>query len=398
MGGGVVGAPVVSGCASISALSEDCWNRLVSGAGLYLSRGWLAAMESDPAFAARYLAVGDCDSGLLGALPVYIECGQADSIASGALPARAFSDELGCPAVWAPAVLLGSRMGHANRLLIRPDLPTEIRRQTLAALMDAARRVIGDVAAPSVACLHLPKADACSVQAELPGSQILLGAVTASIAVSPGDDLEGYIKQLPRQRRSAIRKERRAFLAEGLEIERGRLSEHVAHAAPLLTAVRRRYGHTDSENQLRRYLERMANNGSLDGSSVMFVCRRGAAVVAFALFFEHDGVLYSRSWGIRDDARQLPHLYANLVYYAAIEHALDNAITRIELGPGSLEAKVLRGATLTPTWSVLALTRPHDATIDTRLAETNSAYRAQLRERLGRFTGIDSDGPEWDAL
>jgi predicted N-acyltransferase len=121
--------------------------------------------------------------------------------------------------------------------------------------------------------------------------------------------------------------------------------------APLLAALQARYGALDSVPIIRRRLAEQA--AILDEKAVCFFCWKRSAMVAFSLFYEWEDELYARVVGF--DYEALPEdsrAYFSILFYEPIKFAIANKIGAIHYGRGTTEAKVRRGATLEPRWSV----------------------------------------------
>lgn len=120
---------------------------------------------------------------------------------------------------------------------------------------------------------------------------------------------------------------------------------------PLLAALQARYGALDSPRIIQRRLAEQAE--VLDERAICFLCRNNSATVGFSLFYEWEDELYARVVGF--DYEALPEdsrAYFSVLFYEPIRFATGTKIRAIHYGRGTAEAKVRRGASLEPRWSV----------------------------------------------
>jgi predicted N-acyltransferase len=115
-------------------------------------------------------------------------------------------------------------------------------------------------------------------------------------------------------------------------------------------AHQRKYGDLVTDAQMARYLR--LQEAYLGEASTVFVDERGGDIRGFTLYYAHGGTLYSRAGGF-DQERAAPFAYFNVSLYAPIRHAAEHGFTTLDLGLGSYRAKRLRGAEVTPLWSVV---------------------------------------------
>jgi predicted N-acyltransferase len=151
---------------------------------------------------------------------------------------------------------------------------------------------------------------------------------------------DDYLAQLKSKRRYAVRHERSALVAQGVEI-RVMTGAEIPDAlfAPMfkiyLSTIEklywgRQYLTREFFNLARQHLKRY----------LCFVCAyRGGRLIAATINLEKSGVLYGRYWGCFED---LKYLHFNVCYYAAIEHCIERGLQRFEPGAGG-EYKWLRG-------------------------------------------------------
>jgi hypothetical protein len=191
-------------------------------------------------------------------------------------------------------------------------------------------------------------------------------------------DFEGLLAEFNHKKRKNIRQERRHAHAcgvtidwvDGVDMRESDLDE--LHALYLETFDRK--GNTAA---LTRTFFSMIRE-RMPGSFHAAVARRGARIVAAAIYFSSSTTLYGRYWGALED---LPGMHFELCYYQAIEYVLRRGLARCEPGAQG-EHKIARGFLPTRTRSAHLITHPGFRTairgaLD-REAEALREYRAEL--------------------
>ncbi|MGA2410158.1 MAG: GNAT family N-acetyltransferase [Candidatus Binataceae bacterium] len=149
-----------------------------------------------------------------------------------------------------------------------------------------------------------------------------------------------YLTQLKSKRRYAVKHERAALQGQGITI---RAIAGDAIPDELFPPMHRIYQSTIQKLYWgRQYLtHKFFDLARRDLKRYLcFVCAfRGDELVAGTINLQRAGVFYGRYWGAFEDVK---FLHFNVCYYAAIEHCIDNGITRFEPGAGG-EYKWLRG-------------------------------------------------------
>lgn len=142
-------------------------------------------------------------------------------------------------------------------------------------------------------------------------------------------DFGDFLGALASRKRKAIRKEREAALADGLEIV------HLTGSAITEAhwdAFWRFYQDTGQRKWGRPYLTRafFSMVGETMGERVLLMLAlRDGRPIAGALNFIGGDCLYGRYWGATED---VPFLHFELCYYQAIEWAIAHGLTRVEAG------------------------------------------------------------------
>jgi predicted N-acyltransferase len=156
-----------------------------------------------------------------------------------------------------------------------------------------------------------------------------------------------FLSNLASRKRKAIRKERAAALADGIEIEwiTGRdISE--AHWDAFFAF----YMDTGSRKWGRPYLNRkfFSLAGEAMANRILLVMAKHAGrYIAGALNFIGDDALYGRNWGAIEEH---PFLHFEVCYYQAIEFGIARGLKRVEAGAQG-EHKLARGYRPVTTYS-----------------------------------------------
>ena len=161
------------------------------------------------------------------------------------------------------------------------------------------------------------------------------------------DAFDAFLGELSSAKRKTIRKERDAVRAEGVTFEwlTGKdLSEAVwdDFFAGYIETGSRKWG--------RPYLSRefFSRAGEAMGEQILLVvAKRGGRIIAGALNFFGNGVLYGRNWGA---VEAVPLLHFEACYYQAIEFAIAKGFKRVEAGAQGPH-KLMRGYLPRPTYS-----------------------------------------------
>ncbi|MET9831583.1 peptidogalycan biosysnthesis protein [Streptomyces sp. NPDC006385] len=314
---------------SVHAVPVTDWDRLARHAAVYLSHRWLAGEESDPTATASYALVRDRDGTLVAAAPLYLVHDEPNAYYEPAhLP----------PGTEKPRVVAGARRGYHNTPLIDPRLPEGLGAACLALLREAARShaerhgtthwwpYLTESAARRLAPLYGTPAHRLEDDATIP---------------LPGTCFDDYLAALPSKRRVAIRHERAAFEAAGLEVRRQGLADCYEDAGRLLAALQRSHGHGHDTDAMTGLLKRQAD--AMGEHARVVAAYDGPSMTGFCLYYHHGGTTWLRAVGLAPD-RPAPFAYFALTYYAPVEDAYRHGTTALHAGMKAMEAKRRRGA------------------------------------------------------
>jgi predicted N-acyltransferase len=258
--------------------------------------------------------------------------------------------------------------------------PGADRERAAAAVVDALGELAAARGCRAAAVLHLPATEAPELAAALAAAGYRTGVVSAECWLELAwDSFDGYLAMLPRNRRTSVKREIRAFAEGGLTTTLDGAEGLTRRTAELHSAWRARYGTGVPVDQL---LDQYARIGAelADRLRLVRVWRDGEQV-AFSLFYVHDGIWYGRACGFDyDRLHRLEFGYFNTTCYAPLRHALAEGARRMELSIESYQAKLARGCRLRPL--SLAL-RTDEAGLADLLAAADARTRARLAELAG---------------
>ncbi|WP_280275287.1 GNAT family N-acetyltransferase [Nocardia wallacei] len=362
---------------TLATIAPGEWDGLVHPGDLFSSYAWLRHLD-DVSGAHAVVAVRASDR-LVGATAVW-----NGERTPGLFHLRGFFTDLTGP--WdEPFLWLGARRSVRNGLVCASGpLRSPALHRLLAACRDHARtHGHAGVVAP-----YLPLPAARELVAAHPDARLLLHSADAAIDVPP-DGSAGLIARANGHGRKRRRRELRGFTAVGHTVEWSAVtSEIAAEIAPLIAKSRRKHGSAEGVSWMTAIFAAQREAGLLDDAAVA-MCRRHGELAAAAVCYRHGDSLHGRYYGATEapDPHSSPYFVTTCV--APVDYAARNGLRRVLLSTSSLQAKVLRGATLHPLAAVVLLSRGTVAGADAHNRRTVRDYRA----RFARFSS--SLGPEW---
>jgi hypothetical protein len=364
--------PVITVIDSIDQFHESERAVVTGGQGFYSSVPWNRFLENDPAHDVWYVAARGADGVLLGVLPVYVHAGgPRSSVDHNYDPGIVF----GQPPAASTPLLVGGRAGYETRPLLRPDLTPAERARVLDALVQRCRRMADAWGLDGLASMYLTSAAAHELGPAFATGEPRITGVCAVIGLEGMRSLDDFTSPMSKKRRYRIVREIRDFEASSFRLRAGRLSDWCDVVGQLLAEHHRRFGHDDTPAMMVDHFTRQAAH--LDELSHVLVCERAGVPVGFALNYEWEGTWYLRAAGAADGLRGASAAFFNFAYYAPIRAALERGIRRYDVGPTSLQTKLLRGARLEPRWSLVS----GDDDLD-RGAQWNDAQLARWEAEL----------------
>ncbi|MDN3293349.1 peptidogalycan biosysnthesis protein [Streptomyces ficellus] len=321
----------------IAAVPAAAWDRLARHAGLYLSHRWLAGEETDPTASASYVLVRDAAGALIAAAPLYVVHTEPNAYYEPAhLP----------PGAGRPRVIAGARRGYHNAPLTDPGLCDEQRTACLALLRDTIRAhaarhgtthwwpYLTETAARQLTPLYRTAPYRLDDDATIP---------------LPGTGFDDYLASLPSKRRVAIRHERAAFHAAGLDVRHQALADCYQDAGRLLASLQNSHGHADDTDAMTGLLKRQAD--AMGEQARVLAAYDGSRLAAFCLYYHYGSTTWLRAVGT-DPARPVPFAYFTLAYYLPIADAYRHGTNAVHAGMKAIQAKRLRGARVTGLYAL----------------------------------------------
>lgn len=220
-----------------------------------------------------------------------------------------------------------------------------------ATLLDGLEDCAHERGAAYVAVLFAPAGVAGALTAlGRPTTNRLLPIGHASIALT-GDRLEHHLASLSQKGAQNVRREMQAARREGLRIERLPLAGRPAGIELLAEEVEIRYRSRVRAEEVRAELSAFAD--AFGDRAMLFVGSYDGEPAGFTLAVQHGGTLYMRRVGLAYGRLRGAFEYFNLGYYAPLEYCYEQGLSRLHLGCGAADAKLLRGASIAPLFHVL---------------------------------------------
>lgn len=341
--------------APAAQISGPEWARLAAGHGIYLTRAFLASVEASPRTRVSYLTART-GGRLAGLLPAYL-------VDSEANPFYDISTWLGADAAQPyPALLLGTRTGYYNGLLIDRELPARQADLVLDALLEAARQRAMSSGARSMAFCHLDSASwlrlqqhqlrrgrdlAATTWLTQVGMSLPLRPLTGEPPSTGPTSEDDYLAWLGSDRARKLRRQARTFAQRGYEVISCPLHDVVADVGPLLALAAAR--HDSRPVSWTAYAAGLASQ--FGPAAHAFLARIDGANMACSIGLVSDDAVHMRGYGAADGLESGE--YFELGYRLPLRYALRLGVPALEFGPEGCAPKLLRGATPIPLWTVV---------------------------------------------
>ncbi len=334
---------------SITEVAAAEWDACAGSGHPFCSHGFLSALEesgsadADSGWLPRHLIVRDEDGALVAAAPLYLKSHSYGEYVFDWGWAEAYERAGGR---YYPKLLSAAPFTPATgrRLLVRLDLPAAVQDELAHALAQAMVTLAERL---GVSSLHVT----------FPTKDEWLRLGKLGLLQRTGQqfhwknrgyaDFDGFLSDLTSRKRKAIKKERAAVAAHGLDFKiltGGGITE--GH----WDAFYRFYRHTSDKKWGQSYLNRefFSLLGERMGqSTVMVMVEKAGRPVAGALNLKGGDTLFGRNWGCDADFK---FLHFEACYYQAIEYAIANGLKWVEAGAQGPH-KVQRGYLPRPTYS-----------------------------------------------
>jgi uncharacterized protein len=311
----------------------------------FITHAFLTALETSKSVGSRagwisaHLLVKDAGGRLAAAAPAYLKThsmgefvfdhGWADAYHAAGLP---YYPKLQVAVPFTPVT--------GRRLLVAPG-HGEAARQTLVAGLRALR----DKAGASSLHITFPT----RTEWETLGAAGFLQRTGQQFHfINEGyPDFSAFLANLASRKRKMIRRERKAALAAGIEIE---LLTGAGITETHWDAFFLFYMDTGARKWGTPYLNRAFFShvgASMSDHILLVMAKRNGCYIAGAVNFLGQDALYGRNWGAIEEH---PFLHFEICYYQAIEFAISRGLSRVEAGAQG-EHKLVRGYRAVATFS-----------------------------------------------
>ncbi|WP_158812384.1 GNAT family N-acetyltransferase [Streptomyces fulvoviolaceus] len=352
---------------SVDSLDAQAWDALASHKSFYMATGWLRFQEKmNPEQRCRFITLWK-DDRLVAGVPTFLTPRPANKhynvaeMFPGAVPDGS------------QVLLVGGTRGYQGRILLDDTLDAQQRRLAMGLLVEQVQTMAEQDAGGVSWWLYFADAD---MELLRPWASTLPRVLRGDCAIDlPGDSFDDYLEATGRRRQ--ILRDRRRFDRTGYTVRRRPLSELLSITGDLLSKTQNRYGFEVTPQSMANLLK--VQSEATGNTGFVYACADGEETVGFCLAYEAGDTIYGRAVGfdyerLRDGAE-----YFTLGYYAPIEHAYRSGLRRLHLGTSAYEAKVLRGAHITPLWALALGARPWEPE---QAVEHNAVKLAETRVSL----------------
>ena len=342
---------------SVQAIDRNDWNALLSDSNPFVRHEFLTALEQSGCVSAETgwlpcpILAEDDDGRLIGALPLYLKNNSHGEFVFDFAWASAYHQ---AGLHYYPKLVAAVPFTPATgpRLLVHPDAaePEAVRE----ALITSAMAMVEANNASSLHVLFPPRVQA----EELADKQLMLRRDCQFHWENQDyNNFDDFLATFTSVKRKKTRRERRRIVESGIRFDTlhgEELTPELWDAImPLYRTTFLRRGREPYLN--RRFFELVAE--ALPENMVVIVGYLDDEIVATAICFRSDDVLYGRYWGAN---RFIDSLHFETCYYQGIEYCIEQKLQRFEPGTQG-EHKISRGFVPRLTWSVHWLSQPQFA-------------------------------------
>jgi uncharacterized protein len=325
------------------------WDRLLRGRDFYLSVDALELVEGSVPSAPLYLMCLDAAGCLLAGLPCYrFESGhrlpdyvRLDRVLEAILARSEVRGARGLASALMPNLFCGARPPSYSRLLTLPAESSQRRRLVDRMLLEveAAAR---DLAARSIWFPFVDEDDVGLRQGLLAAGYAEFPSAYCCILEVPAGGLQAYLRRFSSDRRTSILRELRRLQGAGVRLSvTAATEERVDELVPLRLSHARKHAIPTPPQHLADDLVRLIRR--LPGRILLSQASSAGSLRAFALFIRSEEELYARYVGFDYQFQGKLPLYFAVLFYAPLDYAAAEGISRIEYGAASYEAKLSRG-------------------------------------------------------
>jgi len=345
-------ALVIKVIPSLSEVTARDWDACVANNHPFTSYGFLRALEdsgsanAQSGWMAQHLIIEDPAGGLLAAAPLYLknhsygeyvfDWGWADAYERAG---GQYYPKLQCSVPFTPV--------SGTRLLVRPDLPEDQRRDLRKHLAAGMVRLASQLKVSSVHITFPTETE----WAEFGELGLMQRTGQQFHWINHGyENFDDFLGALNSRKRKAIRKERKTVADKNLRIQ---ALSGVEITERHWDAFFRFYLATTDKKWGQNYLTReffSLLGRNLGDQVVLISVEEEGRLVAGALNLRDGDTLYGRNWGC-DDEHKFLHFEA--CYYQAIDFAIQNGLKRVEAGaqgPHKIQRGYLPSLTYSAHW------------------------------------------------
>ncbi|QTD99727.1 GNAT family N-acetyltransferase [Streptomyces cyanogenus] len=360
-------------CRDLEQVDTARWDALLGPRGFYSASPWLRHAQATAAAAPYYFTAAQGPE-LIAALPAYpLEAGTPYVFCSpGRVVGTIHQRVTGEPATWPgalmPALACGGRNPSHTRAAVNGEVPAELQRHALRALVGAAEREAWTAGLEAVSFLYVDEDDTVLrgvLEAERYVS--LPGQTAYSLEVPQDGTFSGYLARFPSRHRVKIRKELRVLDAAGVTYRTQRITEQlIQQVSPLEMALYAKHGTRADPQAFLAVLRSVAANAG--EAARVTTAHLDGSVIGFILTFTHGGQMYARQGGFDYEAQGKLPVYFGLAYYELLRIALAEGISHIHYSTGSDTVKLSRGCKPTRQYAYVKARRAEQRELLSELA------------------------------
>lgn len=327
---------------SIRDVTEGEWNDIGRDhRTVYSTHQWLSFVEASmPPASFHYLLSRDSRGRLIAGLP--LSWSEDEKNLNYASEYLTFDSPPG------GLLVAGPRRGYANDLAANGGADAGV--EYLDELLSRASEVAAANGLTCVLVPYLSAKDAATVHRMRPDSQVKLLDCNMTLEIPESTDMTAFAATLGGRRAYSIRKEIGRFDSSRLVSSIESLGDSFEEVGPLVSNVQRKHGSNESPAACVASLRVQAQ--FLDQEGLVFTARAEGKLVACALYYVWNQVLYGRMFGLDYDSLEGADEYFNTYYYQPIEYGISRGYRAVEFGRRSETAKSRRGAHGVTRWAV----------------------------------------------
>ncbi|MDT0445424.1 GNAT family N-acetyltransferase [Streptomyces johnsoniae] len=248
-------------------------------------------------------------------------------------------------------VFVGSSGELAAGALISAELPPGEAAELSAALVAEAFGQAEDAGNYPVA-LFVRDREVDSFAAGLAGRATVRSLATTAELHLTGSDEEEHTAALPSSQRARCRRDRRKFAELGHLADCVPAEDVITEAAPLVCAVKRKYGAADHPRLCEYRLRQWARALGPNTCRASIVRDTDGELLAVSFFAIQDTVLESYEIGLVDEMPGREYSYLQAMIHGPVQYALKHGCRSVDLGLDSPTVKERRGAAIGTAWAI----------------------------------------------